>query len=437
MSTVLAVTPSSTAKDAARMVKPLRRNLVTLLRELVRTNTVAVPPEGTETPGQIVLRDFLRTYGLRPELYETAFVAESGHRYAKPGRNYKGRKNLAARIPGSGRGKSLLFNGHMDTVPASRGTWKFPPAWSGALHQGRVYGLGSFDMKGGLVAQAAVLCALKLAGVRPGGDVACESVVDEEWGGGGGTLAARLRDASFDGCVISEGTQLEIYRATRGGFVVDLCVQAGDAAAYFSKEEVVSPALPLARLLQWVDTWVEKRRGLKSTHAYAGVPDPAPVQVLAVESNRLEMQVPLSVPLYAGVRVYFQFLPEENVDKVIKDIRRSLRDFERQDAFFHRYPVEWRPVLEAPLLGHEVAKDHAFAQSMVSSAEATLGREPVLTVAPYPCDAFLVHREFGIPTLLFGPCGGGAHNVDEYVDVESVITSAEALTTLALEWCQG
>ena len=74
---------------------------------------------------------------------------------------------------------------------------------------------------------------------------------------------------------------------------------------------------------------------------------------------------------------------------------------------------------------------------MIASAAAALGKTPTVTAAPYPCDAFLIHREFGIPTLLFGPKGAGAHNPDEYVEVESVIQTAEVLLTAALDWCRG
>ena len=71
---------------------------------------------------------------------------------------------------------------------------------------------------------------------------------------------------------------------------------------------------------------------------------------------------------------------------------------------------------------------------MIKSASGCLGRKPVVTAAPYPCDAFLLDRE-GIPTLLFGPRGAGAHNPDEYVEIDSVIKTSEVLLTAALEWC--
>jgi acetylornithine deacetylase len=423
---------SAAAKDARRILRPIRSPLSRLLRELITVNTVAIPPNGNETAGQLVLRDFLKLYGIRPELYEVGFVTRSRHPWRHTDRNYAGRKNLVARLAGSGRGRSLLLNGHMDTVPPAKAPWSASP-WSGKLRKGRMYGLGSFDMKGGVAAQAGVLCALKAAGVKLG-DVMLESVVDEEWGGGGGTVAARLRGSSADACVISEGTQLEIFRATRGGFVVDLVVEAGDPKGYFSNKEVLSPAVPLGRLLGWVDSWVKRRAEPKNRGAYVKFPDPTPVQVLAVEANRLDPEVPLSVPSRAALRVYFQFLPQEDVPVIIRQIHRSLKNFERRDPFFRSHRILWQPVVDPPLLGHELAADHPWTRCMIDSARACLGKKPVVSAAPYPCDAFLIHRT-GIPTLLFGPRGAGAHNPDEYVEVESVLQTAEVLLTAALQWC--
>lgn len=427
--------PTTSEASARKLISPLRGSLRRLLQQLVRTNSVAVLAGGNETPAQRVLQAYFREHGVRAELYDTAFIERSGLAQLRK-KSYAGRKNLSVRLIGSGRGRSLLLNAHMDTVPPGKGHWSSSP-WSGRLRNGQVQGLGSFDMKGGLVANAAVIVALRRAGIRTGGDILFESVVDEEWGGGGGTIAARLRGDTADACVIPEGTQLEIYRATRGGFVVDLIVDAGDPSAYFSKSEVVSPALPLGRLLGWVDTCAKKRSRLKSKGAYAKFPDPAPVQVLAVESNRLDADVPLSVPFRATVRVYFQFLPEEDVDAVIASLARQLRAFCAADPFFRKFPVQWVPLIGGPLYGQEVAADHPWVQCLADSATRVLGRKAVTTAAPYPCDAGLIQREFGIPTLLFGPCGAGAHNPDEYVDFDSVLRTAEVLLTTALAWTNG
>ena len=426
----------NTARDARKLLRSLHGELKLLLQQLVRTNSVAIPPGGIETPAQRVLQNFFHEHGVRAQLYATEFIERSANPLVRKNRTYRGRKNLSVRLDGTGRGKSLLLNGHMDTVPAGKAQWTRSP-WSGLFRGGCVRGLGSFDMKGGLVANAAVICALKKSGIKTGGDVVFESVVDEEWGGGGGTIAARLKEGCADACIISEGTQLDIYRATRGGFVVDLSVDAGDPAAYFSNSEVVSPAVPIGRLLGWIEGWTKKRAKVKKTGAYSSFADPAPVQVLAVQANALDMVVPLSVPSSATVRVYFQFLPEEDVEAVIQDIRDSLRQFEANDAFFRKYSVQWTPLIGAPLLGHELPADHPWTRCMAASATAVLGRKPAVTAAPYPCDAGLMHRDFGIPTLLFGPCGAGAHNPDEYVEFESVLQTAEVLLAATLEWANG
>src|SRR5579884_154165 len=425
---------ASSARRAKELLAPLRDDIIRLLAELVKANTVAIPPNGNEDAGQSVLAEFLRTYSVDTEVYETDFITASGHRCVRRDRDYRGRRNVLARIGGAGRGRSVLFNGHMDTVPVGHGKWTDSP-WSGALREGRLYGRGSFDMKGGLAAQFGALCALRKHGIRPGGDVYAESVVDEEWGGGGGTLAARLHGPKADACAIPEGTQMEVFLATRGGAVIDIACEAGNAAGYFSSGEVVSPAIAMGRLLGWVDTWIVRRKSVTPHQAYRDFDDPAPVQVLAIEANRFDLSEPYSVPLTAAVRVYFQFLPNEDEEAALAEVRASLDEFSRADPFFSRHPLSWRLAYDPPLQGHALPPDHAWSRCFVDCASATLERPVKVTAAPYPCDAGLVQREFGIPTLLFGPCGAGAHNPDEYVEVASVLDSAAVLLAAALEWC--
>jgi acetylornithine deacetylase len=290
-------------------------------------------------------------------------------------------------------------------------------------------------MKGGLTAHFAVAVALKKAGVRLGGDLLCESVIDEEWAGGGGTLAARLRGDNTDACIITEGTQLKVLRATRGGHFFDIIAEGGDPSGYFSSGEVLTPAVAMGRLLGWIDRWAKKRRRIRRGSAYRDFADPAPVQVLALEANRMEPGTPWAVPLKGGARVYFQFLPHENVPGVISEVKRSLEQFCEEDPFFSVCPPKWRDITSPSLLGHELPEDHEWTQCLLSSARGVLQRPVKPSSAPYPCDAFICQREFGIPTLLFGPSGAGGHNINEYVTVRSVVQAAEVLLATTLRWC--
>jgi acetylornithine deacetylase len=427
-----------TAGDAARdLVRPLEDDLVRLLQDLVRTETIAIPPDGHENRGQHVLRMFLLAHGLTPEVYDVGFLEESTHPGIRRDRHYRGRQNLQVTIAGSGRGRSLLCNGHMDTVPFGPGTWSDEPL-SGTIAGGRCYGRGAFDMKGGLVAQFGAACALARGAPRLGGDFAAESVVDEEWGGGGGTLAACAKRGRFDAAVVTEGTELAIARATRGGYVVNITCRAGQPDAYFTSQELVSPAIATGRLLGWIDELSSVRRShTLGRGAYASFADPAPVQVLAVEAGHTAPEAPYCVPLSATVRLYLQFLPEEDVQSEIAAVRESFASFCTNDPFFREHPPLWSPVFDPPLLGHELRVDHPWTACLASSAHEVLGNPPTITAAPYPCDAFLLDQELGIPTLLFGPSGGGAHNPNEYVDIESVIDATRTLVAAALDWCRG
>jgi acetylornithine deacetylase len=428
--------PLSSARAARRMLRPLKNQIVQLLQRLVQINTVAIPPDGCETEAQRVLQEFLKGYDLDVEMYDLSFLNRSNHPYVRRERHYAGRHNLIARLSGSGGGRSLLISGHMDTVPSGPESWRDSP-WSGVIRRGRMYGRGTYDMKGGLVAGFATLIALKKAGMRLGGDLFCESLIDEEWAGGGGTLAARLRGDIANACVIPEPTDLSIFRASRGGYFCDIKVRAGNPQSYFSKDVVISPAIPMGRLLGWIDSWSVMRRKLERGEAYRSFSDPAPVQVLALEANRFDDNIPWSVPLNARVRLYFQFLPHEDVAAVICEVQKSFRSFCQEDPFFSIYRPEWKAIVDPPLLGHELPVDHDWTKSLFSCATAALGTAPALTAAEYPCDAFINQREFGIPTLVFGPRGAGAHNVDEYVEVRSVLQTAEVLLTTALQWCNS
>src|ERR1035438_5133359 len=97
------------AHDVRRLIRPLQGDLQRLLQQLVRTNSVAIPPGGDETPSQQVLQGFFHDQGVRAQLYTTEFIEKSGNPLVRKSRSYRGRKNLTKRLNGTGRGKSLLL----------------------------------------------------------------------------------------------------------------------------------------------------------------------------------------------------------------------------------------------------------------------------------------------------------------------------------------
>jgi acetylornithine deacetylase/succinyl-diaminopimelate desuccinylase-like protein len=146
-----------------------RDEIITLCQELVRIPTVntGVMPTGNETPAAQHLRRKLGAEGIKAEIYESA----------------PNRGNLIATLPGTAGKPKLLLLSHTDVVPVEdEGQWTHPP-FGGVISEGRIYGRGSGDMKSTVAAEAMALILLKRAGVKLRGDLIFAAGADEEAGG--------------------------------------------------------------------------------------------------------------------------------------------------------------------------------------------------------------------------------------------------------------
>lgn len=160
---------------------------------------------GQEKEGQKFFAQACRDLGLQVETFEVdKEIIEKHPAYIAIDLAYSGRPNVIASLPGQGDGRSLILNGHMDVVsPEPLTQWSVNP-WGGHMEGDRLYGRGAVDMKGGLSANLFALKALLGCGFRPRGNVILESVIEEEAGGSGGTLACLMRGITADGMVIPE-----------------------------------------------------------------------------------------------------------------------------------------------------------------------------------------------------------------------------------------
>ena len=124
----------------------------------------------------------------------------------------------------------------------------------------------------------------------------------------------------------------------------------------------------------------------------------------------------------------------EDVEAVLRAVEASLADFSGSDAFFRRWPLRFARVLDPPLHGHEQPADHPWTVCLLGAARGIVGEPAKVAASQWPCDAF-IHQRFGMPTLLFGPKGAGSHNANEYVELRSVLRTAETYLAAALKWC--
>src|SRR5919205_2515473 len=191
----------------------LRQEVTELLQELIRVDTTN--PPGNETPAAELLRDYLEDSGVSCELY--ARIPE--------------RANLVARIPGRGKGPTLLFLSHTDVVLADPAEWAADP-FGGELRNGEVWGRGALDMKGQVAAEAVAIASLARDGFDPGGDLIFAATADEEVGAGFGAqwLCHEHPDAIRADYCINEGAG---DRVQFGGRVFYLCSTAEKMSSPF------------------------------------------------------------------------------------------------------------------------------------------------------------------------------------------------------------
>lgn len=411
-----------------------RERVIGLARDLVRIPSENHPPHGAEAEAQAFLAEALRQAGLPAELYDIAGVPgllEHPLRY--PGVECRGRPNVALRIPGRrpANGRSLILSGHMDTVPAGDPTqWAETPV-SGRLQDGRLYGRGAYDMKAGVAANAAVAMLLHDLGVELAGDLTVESVVDEEFAGGHGTIAARLHSGGADAVLLPEPSNLVPYRAHRGLRIARIAL-TGKGGVTFAGDALKPPVHDLPALIEGIIEF-GKRRNARAVipEAYASNPSPASWMITKVSANDWRDDARLAVPERAEVELFWEAMPGETQEGVEREFEDWLAEFRRRTgiAATHRYWLRWMD-------GYQLSAAHPLAQCAVQHTGAVTGTQPTAVGAPFPCDLFLFARLGVAAGMILGPAGNNAHAADEWVDVESLLQIVRIYGRIVCDWCQ-
>ncbi len=399
----------ASVERTANWLEANRSALVGLVREMVAVPSENRPPNGLEAACQDIVADRLAAIGadvdrFRPDEVEGA----TAHEQWWPGRDYRDRENVVGRLPGRGGGRSLLLTGHVDVVPAlGTGEHGF---WDGDIADGRLYGRGSWDMKGGVACALHAARCLAECDVDLDGDLIVESVVDEEFGGANGTLAARLRGYRADGAVLSEPTGMEVCHATRGGLQYRLHATGGDVGMGFDGGPGQSTLAALARISCALDD-LER---------------PAPLmQYLIRSGEELAWGTGEGLPADGMLEFWAEIMPGTD---------RAMLDAELRTAVEGATPagidVRWeqRTRFLAPA---DCGEQHPIVQAM-RAALGTPGAPPAS--APFACDAFMFAVD-ETPVAVCGPRGGNAHAPDEWVLIEDLHALSAAFVRLALDWC--
>jgi acetylornithine deacetylase/succinyl-diaminopimelate desuccinylase len=400
----MSVKSLSQFEKAKRSVK--RAEIEKLVKDLVRI------PSHREVPTMELevahfLHEFLQDEGIESRLRTVA----------------KNRPNVIAVIKGSGDGKSLLLNGHTDTVPPY--DMDIPP-FTPKVDGGRLYGRGSLDMKGGLGAMAMTLVGLRRAKAKLEGDLYLAAVVGEELKSDG-TEDVVLHGPRADMAIVGEPTDLEIQPSHRGLEWLDVHFY-GKAAHGGQADKGVNAITMAAKFVRAVEEDLKPRlASRKSRHTL-----PATINLGVITGG----QQPSSVADHCMIKLDRRWIPEEKVQQVFEEIYDIFDKLKREDPKFKakltRDPANMLTMTHVP---NVVSTSHPLVKSLERSVRSVTGKPPKVTSFWGWTDAALLTHFAKMPTVVFGPGGAGAHARIEYVLTEDLAKCTHVYSQVALDIC--
>ncbi|MEF3302009.1 M20 family metallopeptidase [Paenibacillus sp. GYB003] len=395
---------------------------------MIRFNTVNLVTDGTERECQTFVAGVMEQIGLETRLYSPEEAPGfRGHPAYFPGKTYALRPNAAGRWRGRGGGRSLLFSSHTDTAVAAPG-WTGSP-WEPRVADGRLYGLGAFDMKGGLAASIMAVSCLRELGLRLAGDVTIESVVDEEFGGANGTLAGRLMGYNADAAIIPEPTNMAVCPATRGGALWRLTFR-GKTGLAFSGETLHNPLYDVGKFLVFLERFERQKSGVPGPAPwYSGDTSGLPAIPARAAAGDLSAALCDVGPESAELDIWVECYPRTTEEQLRLELT------ERFAAMFPEAQMpEFRKMIRF-LPGSELPPDFPLLSVIGTEAADVCGAAPDVRGAPFACDAFVFNLHSPTPAVVLGPSGANAHAADEYVEVESLLRLTELYARTIVEWC--
>lgn len=323
-----------------------------------------------------------------------------------------GRPNLVCVLEGRRPGRTLMLCGHTDTVGVAGMIAPFRPV----VRDGRMYGRGAQDMKGGLAAMIDAARAIAASGGLERGRLVVACVADEEHASLG--AEALVRNWRADAAVVTEPTDLAIAVAHKGFAWIE--VATGGIAAHGSRPADGRDAiLRMGRVLAALEA-IDRDLQEVPPHPRLGRPS---LHASTIEGGR-EWS---SYPDRCVLRLERRTLPSEAAGVALDEARGVLDAIRRADPEF---AGEARTVFSRA--GYEIDERAEIAQALAASLTET-GRQATFAGASFWTDAQILGRA-GIPSVVFGPGGAGLHSTEEYVRLDEVVACRDVLVALAQKY---
>lgn len=419
-----------------KLLETFEKNKVEYLRHL--KNLVAIDTQvighgilgGKEKEGQEYIEKLFQEMNADEILIEpmTEEIIQQGveqYQEGNLGHNYEDRYNVIAKFKGNPEGKSILFNGHVDTMPpGDLSKWDEDPH-KPYEKDGKLYGLGTADMKSGLMASILAVKLLKDAGYELPGDITIASVVDEE-GGGNGSIAAVLNGHTADAAVICEPSEGNIIVAHMGFVFFEVKVK-GIALHSGYKWKGVNA---IEKAMKLIDALNEMEHQWLMEYKHPLLPPPT-LNIGVIEGGTAGS----TVPDLCTFKLCLHYLPEVmNYNQVVKEVTETINIRAKGDPWLQ----DNMPEISIYQAGGAFEADinHDFIKLSKETMKDVVGEAKLLGGAAGN-DARLYSNILKIPTIIMGPgYSDQCHSPNEYVSIEDYFNFIKIYANLILNWCK-
>jgi succinyl-diaminopimelate desuccinylase len=392
-----------------------REELARLARDLVRIPSVFRPdePEGNEARAARYLADYLDEKGFEVRVEEVA----------------PGRPNVWALWRGAYPGKTLLFEGHTDVVTEGRAEeWLYPP-FGAELVGSRIYGRGSCDTKGNLVAAVMAVRAIKDSGVPFAGRLLLCHPVDEEGMMLGIKHFIRQGHAEgVDGAVICEPEENQLCVAQKGAVRVGVTVR-GTMAHGAMPLSGVNPVTRAARFVVAVEALEREEISRHGEDPFLGYPSITPTVMLGPESGEPQINV---IPASAYVALDIRTVPSQSHEDIVARLEDCLAELKAEDPNFEAdlEVIEERPPTETEM-------EDPLVRAMTAAYTQLTGRSPRYNGVPGATDGTFLHAWADVPIIITGAGNRTLpHHKDEWVDVDELLMTCRLYAAIAMYFCR-
>lgn len=405
------------------------------LKELVAIDTHDIGhgiDGGLEKAGQDYMVKLMRSMGaddIVTDPMDEAVIREcfEKHKEGNLGHDQTDRHNVYASFKGKKGGKSLLFNSHIDVMPADEADGWITPPYQPDIRDGKMYGRGTADMKAGLMASVMAIQLLKDAGCEElPGDVIITSVCDEE-GGGNGSMQAVMRGQKADGVIVCESSSSESLIVAHMGWVFFKVDFEGKSCHSGGKRNGVNAIEKAIKVIQALN---EKEHEWLLTYKHPLLPPPN-LNIGVIEGGSAGSTVPGECSFSTCVH----FIPGQmTYDQVVDEFKDVVNRTARSDPWMESHPP--KITIYQAGNGFEMDPDNEFITTFREAYRKALDKEVVVCGTPCGNDARLWKNIAGCPTAIFGPGRlAECHGVNEWVSIEQYLNAILVYANLILEWC--